>query len=125
MVQKPKFDAGMAFDKDNSLLLVFFFSCQIEVVLLLVVDQRIRINNQEQRICPFLRLLLQFLVNQFQILLVGTPAILGYLGYHGEAEPVVCSQSVKVEPFRKAFPVDFDCIFQWSDLFHTFPFSHS
>jgi len=39
MIQKPKFNAGMAFYKDDSLLFVFFFSRQIEVVLFLVVDQ--------------------------------------------------------------------------------------
>ena len=62
MIQKPKFNAGMAFYKDDSLLFVFFFSRQIEVVLFLVVDQRIRINNQILRICSVLRLILQFLV---------------------------------------------------------------
>ena len=39
MIQKPKFNAGMAFYKEDSLLFVFFFSRQIEVVLFLVVDQ--------------------------------------------------------------------------------------
>ena len=39
MIQEPKFNAGMAFYKDDSLLFVFFFSRQIEVVLFLVVDQ--------------------------------------------------------------------------------------